>query len=67
VLEDGEVLLRSKSGIRWRFSSAAGISLEESIYVREDENPVPSLQIVLAGQTGASQTILGWELRREKL
>jgi uncharacterized heparinase superfamily protein len=69
VLEDGEVFLRAKSGIRWRFSSpaGAGISLEESIYVREDENPVPSQQIVIAGQTEASPTVVGWELKREKI
>jgi uncharacterized heparinase superfamily protein len=66
-LEDGAVLLRAKSGLRWRFkASGADLSIDESIYVREDENPVASLQIILTGQTDTSPTTVGWEMRREK-
>ncbi len=62
------ILLRSKSGMSWRFR-AAGVdaAIEESIYVSEDENPVPSLQIVLTGRTDTSPTTIGWEMRREKV
>ena len=67
-LEDGAVLLRAKSGISWCFRTAGtDISIEESIYVSEDERPIPTLQIILTGQTNTSPTTIGWELRREKV
>ena len=66
-MEDGEILLRAKSGLRWRFSAVdAALSLEESIYVSTDENPVASQQIVITAETDTSPTIVEWELRREK-
>lgn len=67
-LEDGKVVMRSKSGIWWHFSAGeADVSLEESIYVSTDENPVSSQQIVIAGQSENSPTIVEWELRRERM
>jgi len=67
--EDGtEVLLHAKSGMIWRFKArGAQASIEESVYVSEDEHPLPSLQIVLSGQTEESATTVGWEMRRSKL
>lgn len=68
ALEGEEVHLSAKSGSSWRFTAAgARLSIEESVYVSEDEHPQPSLQIVLTGQTASSITTLGWELRREKV
>jgi uncharacterized heparinase superfamily protein len=67
--EDGnEVLLRARSGTGWRFK-AAGVrpEIEESIYVGKGESPLPSLQIVLTGQTAGAATTLGWEMRREEI
>ncbi len=67
-LEDGAVMLCAKSGLCWRFSAAgADVSIEESVYVGTDENPVPTLQIVLSGQTGMSPTIVRWETSRESI
>lgn len=67
-LEDGTVVLCAKSGLCWRFGAAgADISIEESVYAGADENPVPTLQIVLSGRTGQSPATVRWEARREKI
>ncbi len=65
-LEGAALVLCSKSGLCWRFSaSGADVSIEESVYVGSDENPVLTLQIVLSGRTGMSPTTVRWEARRE--
>ncbi len=68
VEESEEILLRSASGMTWRFK-AIGFTpdIEESVYGDAGILPVPSLQIVLTGQTAGSTTTVEWEMRREKL
>lgn len=65
---DATILLRSGSGMTWRFN-AEGFrpDIEESIYASQGDLPVPSLQIVLSGQTADAMTKICWEIRREKL
>jgi uncharacterized heparinase superfamily protein len=68
AMEDGKIMLRSRSGIWWQFSTAQGtLLLEESIYVSTDENPVPTRQIVITGETQEQQTILEWDISRQRL
>jgi len=68
AMEDGKIMLRSRSGIWWQFSTAQGtLLLEESIYVSTDENPVPTQQIVITGETQEQQTIVEWDLSRQRL
>jgi len=66
---DGEeALLRTKSGMSWRFKAAgARPEIEESIYACKGEIPSPSLQIVLTGQTTGPTTTVSWEMKREKI
>jgi uncharacterized heparinase superfamily protein len=62
-----EILLRSRSGMGWRFrAQGAGLGIEDSIYAGEGEVPRRALQIFLNGATGHSPTTVTWELRREK-
>ena len=68
VQEGQEILLRARSGAGWRFKAVgAKMVVDESIYVSENEHPVPSLQIVLTGETAGPTTTVGWEVRREKV
>jgi uncharacterized heparinase superfamily protein len=69
LIQNGtEVLLRARSGTGWRFRApGAELSVEKSIYFNEDEHPLSSLQIVLAGETEHPATTVRWEMRREKI
>lgn len=68
IHEGADILLRSKSGMAWRFIAAgATIGIEESVYASEGENPRHALQLALTGQTIGPVTTVGWELRREKI
>jgi len=68
IQEGGEVLLRARSGIGWRFSAEnAQLSIEDSVYAGEGDLPRRALQIVLAGVSAAPETRVQWQLRRDKI
>lgn len=68
IAEGSEILLRSRSGIGWRFSSPGHrVDVEDSVYMSEGELPRRTLQIALSGITTDNSTTVAWELRREKI
>lgn len=68
VIKDGtEILLRGRSGAGWRFSAGGAIvTLEDSVYGGEGETPRRAQQIVVQGVTASAETLILWDLRREK-
>lgn len=63
-----EILLRARSGMGWRFrANDLSLNIEDSVYAGEGEAPRRSLQIVISGVTASSSTVIGWELKREKI
>ncbi|MEQ9813366.1 MAG: heparinase II/III family protein [Azospirillaceae bacterium] len=59
-------ILRTPSGVGWRFRVSGGdLSLEDSIYFGGGE-PRASHQLVVAGSTLPEGTLVKWALRREK-
>ncbi len=69
IKENQEVLLRARSGTGWRFTASPGmtITVEDSVYAGEGEIPRRTLQIVISGVTSGTPTIIGWELKKEKM
>jgi uncharacterized heparinase superfamily protein len=63
-----EVMLRSRSGMGWKFRAegAVDIALEDSVYAGEGEAPRKSLQIVLNGISTGGATNVAWTVKREK-
>lgn len=70
LIHDGsEILLRARSGTGWRFRAQGGgaLSIEESVYMSEGENPRRSSQIVISGVTGEGGALVSWEMKRDKI
>jgi len=61
-----EALLRTGSGIGWRFSVAgAGLALENSVYLGEGIRPRKTKQLVLRTAMSADTLQIKWALQRE--
>jgi uncharacterized heparinase superfamily protein len=62
------ILLRTRSGAGWRFRAHdASVVLEESLYLANAADaPQRTQQIIIAGHSIADETIVSWQLKREK-
>ncbi len=69
IIRDGkEVLFRGRSGMGWRLSiQNHDLSLEESVYIGHGLDVRKTQQIVLNSKTTGGQTILNWQIVREKM
>lgn len=63
----GAALLRLASGAVWRLHARGGdVTIQESVYMGQGEEPRPSSQVVVSGLTGAEPVTVKWALRRER-
>jgi len=66
LLQSGlAVLLKPPKGSGWRLSASAPMALADSIYFEAAPEPKRTVQIVIAGVSGAETGTVKWALRRE--
>ncbi|MBV8686693.1 MAG: heparinase II/III family protein [Alphaproteobacteria bacterium] len=63
---DGQgALLRVRGGGVWHFRCRGGrLAIEDSLWIDGEANPLPSLQLVVAGETPADGMVIAWSFRR---
>jgi len=58
-------LIRSRGAPPWNFRCrGAMLSIEESLAIDGSGTPVPTIQLVIVGETSALGTSVAWQLRR---
>ena len=68
VNDRSEALLLMPGGTGWRFYFAAGVlTLEDSIYMGENNEPRKTKQLVIYGQTTGEYACVKWSLKKEGL
>lgn len=66
VNHNTEALLRMPGGMGWRFHFGAGVlTLEDSIYLSEGNEPRKTKQLVIYGHTTGEFACVQWSLKRE--
>lgn len=61
------VLLKLPLGGTWRLQARGGmLELQESVYMGQGDEPRPTLQVAVFGQTAAEPVTVKWALRRER-
>ncbi|MDD9900111.1 MAG: heparinase II/III family protein [Alphaproteobacteria bacterium] len=68
IIRDGEeILLRSRSGMGWRFSAGGRmLDMDESVYGGQGEEPRRTQQIIINGVTESDEDTVVWSLKRER-
>ena len=63
---DGQgALLRIRGGAVWHFKCRGGaLCIEDSLWIDGGARPVPTRQLVIAGEVGADGMIVSWTLKR---
>jgi uncharacterized heparinase superfamily protein len=66
LLQSGRsALLKPPKGGAWRLSASAQLAVTDSIYFEAAPEPRRTVQIVIAGVSGAESGAVKWALRRE--
>jgi uncharacterized heparinase superfamily protein len=63
---DGQgALLRLRGGAVWQFRCRGGrLGVEDSLWIDGEARPIPTLQLVIAGETPSDGMTISWELKR---
>ena len=60
-----KVIIKTKNNLAWYFeSSNSNLSIEDSIYMGDENSPLKTIQIVLTGKTEKIKNTIDWKFEK---